>query len=132
VQKDVLDMMREVQREIASSMLLVTHDLGVHAHVADRMGIMYAGRLVEEAPTAELFRAPRHPYTAHLIASLPRIGDRTARKPLEGTPPNLAAPPAGCRFHPRCPLAMDRCRIDAPPLEVIAPQHRVACFAVSR
>ena len=130
VQKDVLDMMREVQREIGSSMLLVTHDLGVHAHVADRMGIMYAGRLVEEAPTAELFRAPRHPYTAHLVASLPRIGDRTARKPLEGTPPNLAAPPAGCRFHPRCPLAMDRCRTEVPPMQVVAPQHRVACFAV--
>ncbi|HYW90066.1 MAG TPA: ABC transporter ATP-binding protein [Chloroflexota bacterium] len=130
VQKDVLDMMREVQREIGSSVLLVTHDLGVHAHAADRMGIMYAGRLVEEAPTAELFRAPRHPYTAHLIASLPRIGDRTARKPLEGAPPNLAAPPAGCRFHPRCPLAMDRCRTEAPTMQMITPQHRVACFAV--
>ena len=130
VQKDVLDMMREVQREIGSSVLLVTHDLGVHAHVADRMGIMYAGRLVEEAPTAELFRAPRHPYTAHLVASLPRIGDRTTRKPLEGTPPNLAAPPAGCRFHPRCPLAMDRCRTEVPPMQAVAQQHRVACFAV--
>jgi peptide/nickel transport system ATP-binding protein len=132
VQKDVLDMMREVQREIASSVLLVTHDLGVHAHLADRMGIMYAGRLVEEAPTAELFRAPRHPYTAHLIASLPRIGDRTVRKPLDGTPPNLAAPPAGCRFHPRCPLAMDRCRTETPSMQVIAPMHRVACLAVSK
>ena len=131
VQKDVLDMIREVQREIGSSVLLVTHDLGVHAHVADRLGIMYAGRLVEEAPTAELFRAPRHPYTAHLIASLPRIGDRAPRKPLEGTPPNLAAPPSGCRFHPRCPLAMARCRTEAPPLQAISPQHRVACFAVT-
>jgi peptide/nickel transport system ATP-binding protein len=131
VQKDVLDMIREVQREIGSSVLLVTHDLGVHAHVADRMGIMYAGRLVEEAPTAELFRAPRHPYTAHLIASLPRIGDRTPRKPLEGTPPNLAAPPPGCRFHPRCPLAMARCRTEVPPLQSIRSQHRVACFAVN-
>jgi len=131
VQKDVLDMIREVQREIGSSVLLVTHDLGVHAHVADRLGIMYAGRLVEEAPTAELFRAPRHPYTAHLIASLPRIGDRAPRQPLEGSPPNLAAPPPGCRFHPRCPLAMDRCRAEVPPMQTIAAQHRVACFAVN-
>ena len=105
VQKDVLGMIREIQREIGSSVLFVTHDMGVHAHLTDRLGIMYAGRLVEEAPTAELFGSPLHPYTKHLIGSLPRIGDDGERKSLEGTPPNLADPPSGCRFHPRCPLA---------------------------
>ena len=107
VQKDVLGLMREIQREMRSSILFVTHDMSVHANMADRLGIMYAGRLVEEAPTAEIFARPLHPYTQHLIQSLPRIGDATTRKGLSGAPPNLAAPPPGCRFHPRCPLAMD-------------------------
>ena len=131
VQKNVLDMIREIQREMGSSVLLVTHDLGVHAHLADRLGIMYAGRIVEEGPTLELFRNPRHPYTAHLVSSLPRIGDAAPRKGLEGSPPNLAAPPGGCRFHPRCPLAMDRCRSEAPPMTAITPGHRAACFAIT-
>jgi peptide/nickel transport system ATP-binding protein len=130
VQKDVLGMIRDVQREVGSSVLLVTHDLGVHAHMADRLAIMYGGVLVEEARTADLFRTPRHPYTRHLIASLPRIGDDAPRAGLDGSPPNLAAPPPGCRFHPRCPLAGDRCRREAPPMLACAPDHRVACFAV--
>jgi peptide/nickel transport system ATP-binding protein len=90
---------------------------------------MYAGRLVEDGPTAELFRHPMHPYTRHLIQSLPRIGDVAAKSALEGTPPNLASPPPGCRFHPRCPLAMDICRVETPALTELAPGHRVACFA---
>ena len=110
VQKDVLAMIREIQREIGSSLLFVTHDLAVHANLCDRLGVMYAGRLVEEGPTAELLHAPLHPYTAHLVASLPRIGDTTPKTSLPGAPPNLADPPAGCRFHPRCPLAMEICR----------------------
>ena len=130
VQRNVLDMIREIQREMGSSVLLVTHDLGVHAHLADRLGIMYAGRLVEEGPTQEVFANPRHPYTAHLVASLPRIGDAPARKALQGSPPNLAAPPSGCRFHPRCPLAMDKCRSEVPPMLPITPKHRAACFAL--
>ena len=84
VQKEVLALMREIQREMGSSILFVTHDMSVHANMADRLGIMYAGRLVEEAPTADIFARPLHPYTAHLIESLPRIGDATARKGLDG------------------------------------------------
>jgi len=129
VQKDVLALLREVQREIRSSMILVTHDIGVHANVTDRLGIMYAGRLVEEGRTAEVIRNPRHPYTAHLVSSLPRIGDTTQKKGLEGSPPNLAAPPPGCRFHPRCPLAMDICRNEHPPMVDVG--HRVACWATA-
>jgi peptide/nickel transport system ATP-binding protein len=103
----------------------------VHAYVTDRLAIMYAGRLVEEARTSELFASPQHPYTRHLIASLPRIGDAAPRAGLTGAPPNLAAPPAGCRFHPRCPLAGDRCRRETPAMTAYAPDHRVACFAIS-
>jgi peptide/nickel transport system ATP-binding protein len=128
VQKDVLAMIREVQRELGSSVLFVTHDMAVHANLADRLGIMYAGRLVEEGRTAQLFRTPRHPYTAHLIASLPRLGDTAPKTGLSGAPPNLADPPPGCRFHPRCPRATDICRREVPPLEPVAAGHRVACF----
>jgi len=131
VQKDVLGMLRSIQQEMRSSVLFVTHDMGVHAHLTDRLGIMYAGRLVEEGPTAEIFARPLHPYTTHLIGSLPRIGDDTPRKGLEGTPPNLADPPPGCRFHPRCPLAMDVCRVRVPAMVEERPGHRVACHAVS-
>ena len=129
VQKDVLGMIRDIQREIGSSVLFVTHDMGVHAHLTDRLGIMYAGRLVEEAATPEIFRNPLHPYTQHLISSLPRIGDDVPRKGLEGAPPSLADPPPGCRFHPRCPLAMEVCSRRVPAMIETAPAHRVACFA---
>jgi peptide/nickel transport system ATP-binding protein len=131
VQKGVLAMIREVQQEMGSSILFVTHDMAVHANMADRLGIMYAGRLVEEAPTRELFAKPLHPYTAHLIQSLPRIGDLSPKKALTGAPPNLSQPPPGCRFHPCCPLAMDICRQENPALTMLAPGHRVACFAAS-
>jgi peptide/nickel transport system ATP-binding protein len=129
VQKSVLAELRQAQREMGASILFVTHDMAVHANLADRLGIMYAGRLVEEGTTAEVFKSPAHPYTAHLIASLPRIGDTEAREGLGGAPPNLADPPPGCRFHPRCPLAMDVCRREAPEMAWISDTHRVACFA---
>ena len=128
VQKGVLAMIHEIQRELGSSILFVTHDMSVHANLADRLGIMYAGRLVEEGRTADGFRAPRHPYTAHLIASLPRLGDSAPKKGLDGAPPNLASPPPGCRFHPRCPRATDICRRETPPMAWLAEGHRAACF----
>jgi peptide/nickel transport system ATP-binding protein len=131
VQKGVLAMIREVQRELGSSLLFVTHDLAVHANLTDRIGIMYAGRLVEEGPTTEVFKQPLHPYTSHLIGSLPRIGDTAPKQGLGGAPPNLADPPPGCRFHPRCPLAMPVCREQNPPLVPAGPRRRVACFAVT-
>jgi peptide/nickel transport system ATP-binding protein len=131
VQKDVLGLLREVQRQIGSSMILVTHDIGVHANVTDRMGVMYAGRLVEEGRTVEVILKPRHPYTAQLVTSLPRMGDAEPKQGLEGAPPNLAAPPPGCRFNPRCPLAMETCRREQPPMVDVAAGHRVACWAVA-
>jgi peptide/nickel transport system ATP-binding protein len=128
VQKDVLSLIRNLQRDMGSSVVFVTHDMSVHANMAHRIAIIYAGRLVEEAPTRTLFTSPRHPYTAHLVASLPRIGDTRPRPALEGRPPNLADPPPGCRFHPRCPLVIDRCRHEVPPLEVVGPDHSSACW----
>jgi peptide/nickel transport system ATP-binding protein len=132
VQKEVLGMIRDIQHETGSSVLFVTHDMGVHAHITDRLAIMYAGRLVEEAATSEIFRNPLHPYTRHLISSLPRIGDDAPRQGLGGAPPNLADPPSGCRFHPRCPLASEICGREVPVMLERAAGHRVACFAVNR
>lgn len=128
VQKEVLSLIRDIQKEMNAAVVFVTHDMSVHANVADRVGIIYAGRLVEEGPTREMFFAPKHPYTAHLVASLPRIGDTKQRPALEGRPPNLADPPQGCRFHPRCPLAVDKCRKEVPPMEQVGPDHRTACW----
>jgi peptide/nickel transport system ATP-binding protein len=129
VQREVLGMIRQLQQEIGSSVLFVTHDLGVHAALTDRLGIMYAGRLVEEAPTAQLLRGPRHPYTRHLIASLPRIGGREQRDGLPGRTPSLADPAIGCRFQPRCPIATDICQKVVPELRRSGDDHRVACHA---
>ena len=130
VQRGVLHMLKDIQAASGNTVLLVTHDLAVHANVADRVGIMYAGRIVEEGPTETIFQAPRHPYTEHLIHSLPVIGDKSERKSLDGAPPNLADPPSGCRFHPRCPLAMDRCRTETPEMVYVSERHRVACHLV--
>ena len=130
VQRGVLHLLKDIQAESGNTVLLVTHDLAVHANVADRVGIMYAGRIVEEGPTQTIFNAPSHPYTEHLIGSLPIIGDKSAKKSLGGAPPNLADPPSGCRFHPRCPLAMERCRTESPEMLMLSERHRVACHLV--
>jgi peptide/nickel transport system ATP-binding protein len=131
VQRGVLHMLKAIQARSANTVLLVTHDLAVHANVADRVGIMYAGRIVEEAPTQIIFNEPRHPYTEHLIQSLPVIGDKSPKAGLSGKPPNLANPPNGCRFHPRCPLAMEICFTEVPEMINLSRQHRVACHLVT-
>jgi peptide/nickel transport system ATP-binding protein len=127
VQQDVLALIKEVQGRMRSSVIFVTHDMSVHAAITNRLGVMYAGRLVEEGPTERIFRRPQHPYTAHLIASLPRIGDVRTRRSLPGKPPALSDPPSGCRFHPRCPLAIERCRSEAPEMLRSDAGGRVAC-----
>jgi peptide/nickel transport system ATP-binding protein len=127
VQRGVLQLLKEIQAESKNTVLLVTHDMAVHANVADRVGIMYAGRIVEEAPTEIIFRRPKHPYTQHLISSLPVIGDKSGKSSLEGAPPNLANPPEGCRFHPRCEQALDICKKEVPPMCVLGENHRAAC-----
>ncbi|MFA6504780.1 MAG: ABC transporter ATP-binding protein [Treponemataceae bacterium] len=130
VQRGVLQLLKEIQAESRNTVLFVTHDLTVHANVADRVAIMYAGRIVEEAPTETIFHSSRHPYTRHLIQSLPVIGDKTCKPGLGGTPPNLANPPSGCRFHPRCPEVLEICRTVAPPMTALNEKHRAACHLI--
>jgi peptide/nickel transport system ATP-binding protein len=130
VQRGVLQMIKNIQAMSSNTVLLVTHDMAVHANVADRVMIMYAGRVAEEAPTEIIFNAPLHPYTQHLIRSLPMIGERSEKASLRGSPPNLANPPSGCRFHERCPDVMDICRTEVPEMISIRHQHRVACHLV--
>jgi peptide/nickel transport system ATP-binding protein len=127
VQRGVLQLLKEIQGESKNTVLLVTHDMAVHANVADRVAIMYAGRIVEEGPTEIIFQRPVHPYTQHLIGSLPVIGDKAGKSGLEGTPPNLANPPEGCRFHPRCKHALDICKKAAPAMRNLGASHRTAC-----
>jgi peptide/nickel transport system ATP-binding protein len=131
VQRGVLQMIKDIQALSNNTVLLVTHDMAVHANVADRVMIMYAGRIAEEAPTEIIFDAPLHPYTQHLIHSLPMIGERSNKASLRGAPPNLANPPSGCRFHERCPHVMDVCRTEVPELITVRDGHRVACHLVT-
>ena len=130
VQRGVLQMLKDIQSVSSNTVLLVTHDMAVHANVANRVMIMYAGRIAEEGPTDIIFNAPLHPYTQHLIHSLPMIGERSKKASLRGTPPNLANPPSGCRFHERCPFVMDICRTEVPEMISVRDQHRVACHLV--
>jgi peptide/nickel transport system ATP-binding protein len=130
VQRGVLQMIKDIQARSNNTVLLVTHDMAVHANMADRVMIMYAGRIAEEAPTEIIFNAPLHPYTQHLIHSLPMIGERSNKVSLRGAPPNLANPPSGCRFHERCPYVMDICRTEVPELVIVRDGHRVACHLV--
>jgi peptide/nickel transport system ATP-binding protein len=130
MQRGVVQLLKDIQARLQNTIVLVTHDMGVQANVADRIGIMYAGKIVEEAATEEIFRNPLHPYTKYLINSLPKFGDRTTRQSAPGSPPSLSNVPSGCPFHPRCPQAMDRCAEQMPAFTHAAPSHRVACWLV--
>jgi peptide/nickel transport system ATP-binding protein len=127
VQKSILLLLVTLQRRQKNALVIVSHDLGVHYQVTDRIVIAYAGRIVEMGPTREVFAGPAHPYTRALIDSLPRIGDRSVRHGIEGRPPDLAQPPAGCRFAPRCTHAAEVCRRTSPELSASTPGHSVAC-----
>jgi peptide/nickel transport system ATP-binding protein len=125
VQKQVLGTLARVQKEIGAALLIVGHDMGLMAGFAHRIAVMYAGRIVEIGPVAEVFSRPRHPYTAALIESLPRFGPRGVFRGLPGVAPSLVAPPPGCAFHPRCPVAVARCGAEAPVETGVT--HRVRC-----
>ncbi|MFF8783879.1 ABC transporter ATP-binding protein [Streptomyces sp. NPDC015125] len=128
VQAQVMDLLAELQRELTMGLILITHDLGVVADVADTIAVMYAGRIVETAPVHQLYRAPAHPYTRGLLDSIPRLDQKGQRLyAIKGLPPNLTAIPPGCPFHPRCPLAQDVCRTDLPPLYEAGPGRASAC-----
>lgn len=129
VQRVVIQLLKEVQEGLRNTIVLVTHDMGIQANISDRIGIMYAGRFVEEARTEEIFEKPLHPYTRYLISSLPRFGERARLEGAPGVPPSLSDLPRGCAFHPRCPLAMELCSREVPQLREVGGGHKVACWA---
>ena len=129
IQAQILDLLSDLQRRLGMAILIITHDLGVIAEMADHVLVMYAGQIVESADVADLFVDPQHPYTIGLLGSIPRLDvERERLATIEGTVPGANNQPKGCRFAPRCPFADGRCRETTPPLIDISPTHRVACW----
>ncbi len=128
IQAQILELLKRLQAEMGMALILITHDLGVIAETADRVAVMYAGRIAEAAAAEDLFAEPRHPYTIGLLESIPRMTERKERlSVIPGVVPPPTAFPSGCPFHPRCPFAVDRCRAEEPELEDCAPAHQVRC-----
>ena len=130
IQAQILDLLRRSKNEFISSILLITHDLGVVAETCDRVGVMYAGNLCEVGDVREIFHNPVHPYTRALLDAVPKLSEKGVLKSIEGNVPNLVNPPTGCRFHPRCPHAMDICRKKRPELRKTENNHLAACYLI--
>jgi oligopeptide transport system ATP-binding protein len=130
IQAQIVELIKRLRDEIGMAIIWITHDLGVVAGIADRMMVMYAGHVVEEAPVKEVYADPRHPYTIGLLGSLPRLDELRLDRltSIEGLPPDLIALPPGCPFEPRCVYAVDKCREVRPELEPVGPRHRIACW----
>lgn len=128
VQAQIMRLLKEMQERLGMGLILITHDLGVVAEVADRVCVMYAGRAVEQGPVRDIYSSPAHPYTLGLMQSVPRTtGAQELLQPIEGQPPNLREVPSGCEFHPRCRFATEKCRTERPQLVEIAPERQSAC-----
>jgi peptide/nickel transport system ATP-binding protein len=127
VQRQVMETLGRVQQDIGASVILVGHDMGLMAQFVDRVGVMYAGKLVEVSPVRDIFKDPLHPYTQLLIASLPTLNSKDTFKGIPGLTPSLLSPPSGCMFHPRCPKAMQQCSVDIPALVELKPDRWVSC-----
>ena len=128
IQAQIINLFMSLRSEFDLTYLFISHDLGVVEHISDRVAIMYLGRIVEQAPVAEIFERPNHPYTQALLKEVPRIStQKKVFQPLEGEIPSPLDPPKGCHFHPRCPHAFDRCRIERPVLKTVASGHVSAC-----
>lgn len=129
IQAQILELLKELQKRSHMGLILITHNLGIVAEMADRVYIMYAGKVVEEAPTEEIYYEPLHPYTSLLLKSIPDPTKKIEKlKSIPGTVPSLINPPPGCRFYPRCPYVMDICKSKEPPLIEIKSRHKVACW----
>jgi oligopeptide/dipeptide ABC transporter ATP-binding protein len=129
VQKEILELLQKLRRELGLGLLFITHDLGVVAQVADRIAVMYAGRIVEEGPAKEVLGSPRHPYTQGLLAASPRL-ERGKLTPIPGSVPQLAALPPGCAFEPRCEFRRSECSVAVPELRVASAEHAARCVLV--
>jgi oligopeptide/dipeptide ABC transporter ATP-binding protein len=132
IQAQYLNMLKDLQRRTGVALLFVTHNLGIVAKMCDRVAVMYAGRIVEQGPVRELFKSPRHPYTRALLSSIPKLGSREQLYAIPGSPPDLAALPSGCAFHPRCPDVVARCRELAPIDVELSPTHEAKCWLIER
>lgn len=132
VEAQILDLLKDLKRAYDMTLILISHNLGIVAELADRLAVMYAGKMVEVAPAAELFDQPLHPYTQGLLASVPniRLEDEKLRT-MAGAPPDLINPPSGCHFHPRCPDVMERCRSEEPPYQQVRDERWTACWLYS-
>ncbi|MGO9017916.1 MAG: ABC transporter ATP-binding protein [Syntrophobacteraceae bacterium] len=129
-QAQLLELMKNLTRDFGTALIIITHNLGIVARYADRINVMYAGRLIEKGTAKDIFKNPRHPYTEGLLASVPRLDLDTKKKlvPIEGQPPDFLHIPRGCSFHPRCVYAFDRCRVETPELIPILERHEAACW----
>jgi peptide/nickel transport system ATP-binding protein len=128
IQAQIVNLFMDLRRDLNLTYLFISHDLGVVRYVADRVMVMYLGRVVEEGPSETLFDAPNHPYTQALLDGVPRLDRRRiAYEPIKGDIPSPLDPPTGCHFHPRCPRAMAKCRVTAPVLREISPGRKSAC-----
>jgi len=133
VQAQILNLMKRLKSELRTSIMLISHDLSIIAEVADKIAIMYGGKIVEYGPSDSVYNNPRHPYTRALLGSIPRLrGEIRDLTWIPGTPPDLITPPPGCRFHPRCPHVMDRCRREEPPMVEVDKNHYVACWLYTK
>ena len=133
IQAQIIALLKRLCRRHQTSVMLITHDMGVIAEAADRVAVMYAGRIVETGPVEEVIRRARHPYTDGLMGAIPHLQTRAERlRQIDGTMPRLTEMPTGCAFHARCPRVMDRCRAHRPPIEQVAPGHDVACWLYDR
>ena len=132
VQKGILKMLMRLQKQLKNTMVIVSHDMGVHYQITDRMAIMYSGSIIELGPTDAIFNDPIHPYTKMLVDSLPRVGDKSQKVGIPGRPPALKNPPPGCRFAARCPHATDRCRQEIPEFIEVKPGRFAACHLLKK
>lgn len=132
VQKGILMMLMRLQKQLENTLIIVSHDMGVHYQITDRMAIMYSGSIAELGKTEDIFKNPIHPYTKMLVNALPRVGEDIQRVGIAGRPPALKNPPPGCRFAPRCPHATDRCRSEVPEFYEIRPGRFAACHLLKR